>query len=370
MKILFVSHHSGSLINFRGDLIKDIIQKGHTVYTVAPDNTKDEELAKLGVIPYTIQLDKNSLNVLNSIKFVRSLKSYIKKNSFDIIFAYTIKPVIFSALAKRNTNKLILMIEGLGGLFTKPITFKKRVIGRFALLLYRYSFKRAEKIFLLNRDDFEFLTRKTKMEKSKAVIINGIGVNLEYFHNVSVPKDLRFLFIGRLIESKGILDFCNAAKLLKTEFPDVQFDVVGGYDSKDDGVKEKTLLPFISKNIINYHGEVSDVRVIIEKSSVFVLPSYYREGLPRSIMEAMSMGRAIITTNNVGCKETVVNGYNGFLVEPLDYIDLYKKMKKFVINQNLLEQFGQNSRKLCEEKFDVKMINQQILDNIEEVLNG
>lgn len=210
------------------------------------------------------------------------------------------------------------------------------------------------------RDDKSEFINNGLLGKEKAVIINGSGVNLEKFKPVKLPQENTFLFIGRLIKDKGIMEYLEACKIVKTKYYDVRCLLVGPYDSNPSALKPEELKPYIDGEIIEYFGEKKDVRPFIAQCSTYVLPSYH-EGTPKTVLEAMAMGRPIITTDAPGCRETVIDGLNGFLVPVKDSEKLARKMIWMIEHKEEVEKMGQESRKICEEKFDVNKVNEVIL---------
>ncbi|WML46678.1 glycosyltransferase family 4 protein [Neobacillus sp. PS3-34] len=371
MRILIVSHHSGSLINFRGDLLRKIISLGHEVIAIAPDSKVKPELDKMNIKLEIAEIDKQGLGILQNVRYLMRIISVIKKYKIDLVFGYTVKPIVFGSLASllTRTKNFYAMVEGLGGVFTEPFTNKKLLLQFIIKRLYALSFKVSKKVFLLNQDDLKDLTKMNLLEERKAVVIPGIGVDLEKYKRATLPKKPIFLIIARLVYSKGVIDYCEAAKIIKKTYPDVQFNILGGFDNKEDTIPKKIFQAYVDQKTVCYLGEASDVRPHIENSSVFVLPSYYREGLPRSIVESMAMGRPIITTDNVGCRDTVINGENGYLVPTHNPNLLAEKMELLIKDSELRENMGSKSWEICKQKYDGNMINNILVNEMELLKN-
>lgn len=363
-KILIVSHYTKSLINFRGDLIKSISTLGHDVITVGPEKGYEEELKKLGAAFIQIPLDRTGVNPAKDLKTLLSLIKIMSKLKPDIVLSYAIKPVIYGSLAARFTEvkAIYSMIPGLGYVFTGS-EGKENILKKLVKLLYKKALKNNKAVFFQNPDDMEFFkSEKILGNVTKAVLINGSGVNLDKFYYVHPPtKPVSFLLIARLIWDKGIGEYVDAARMLKARYPDVSFKLLGPFDSNPAAIKKSDVERWVCQGIIEYLGETDDVRPFIANSSVYVLPSFYREGTPRSILEAMAMGRPIITTNAPGCKETVKEGVNGFLVPTKDPVSLAAAMEKFIINPELIIPMGRKSREIAKEKYDVNKVNNVIL---------
>jgi len=232
-------------------------------------------------------------------------------------------------------------------------------------LLYKIALKYNNVVFFQNPDDLNLLLRlRLIKDKNKTLILNGSGINLEkYYFAPLKEKSISFLLIARLIWDKGIYEYIEAARIIKKKYPNVSFLLLGPNEKNPCAIKKEYIKKWANKGIINYLGEKDDVRPYIANSSVFVLPSY-REGIPRSILEAMAMGRPVITTNSPGCRETVEDGVNGFLVPIKDSKALADRMEKFILNPDLIKQMGNRSREIAEKRFDVYKVNRIILEHM------
>ena len=262
------------------------------------------------------------------------------------------------------------MLEGLGYVFTDlptGVSKKQKILRAIQVFLYKFSFPYLEKIIFLNPDDPKDLIEKQNIKTKKVEVLGAIGLNLdEYSYSKPSLEKIRFIFVGRLLAEKGIFEYIKAAKIVKKDFPNVEFVVLGGLDEQNPGgLKKEELEQLLKDNIVIYPGFVKNVDEWIKYSSVFVLPSYYREGVPRSTQEAMAVGRAVITTDVPGCRETVVDGLNGFLIPPFDSNALSDVMKKFIENPYLVEKMGEESYKIAKDKFDAKKVNDKLLKILE-----
>ena len=257
------------------------------------------------------------------------------------------------------------MLEGLGYAFTEqptPEKLTKKFIRWAQVFLFHLSIPLLKKIIFLNPDDPKDLLDNYHIRAQKVSVLGGIGVNLEEYEYSAPPSEkLTFIFIGRLLAEKGIYEYVNAAKLIKKTYPNTEFIVLGGLDKGNPGgLKQVELDKLIADNVIIYAGHVDNVSKWIANSSVYILPSY-REGVPRSTQEALAVGRAVITTDVAGCRETVVNGVNGFLVPPFNSKVLAEKICYFIENVEQIHIMGLESRKIAENKFDVRQVNQRLL---------
>jgi glycosyltransferase involved in cell wall biosynthesis len=366
-KILLIASYAKSLIRFRGRLIQELVGRGHQVIALAPEADYEKDLNELGARYLKLPLGRTGLNPLKDISSLLYLVDVYKELRPDIIFAYTIKPVIYGSLAARmaKVDRVFSMITGLGYAFTGN-TVKQRVLLSLIKLLYKISLKKNEAVFFQNRDDLHLFNSLGLLhKKEQAVVINGSGVDLEYYNYLKYEKSASsFLIIARLLKDKGIAEFVEAARILKPVYPDVTFNILGPPDCSHAAIPRRELELWTADGTVNYLGESDDVRPFIADSSVYVLPSY-REGTPRSVLEAMSMGRPIITTDAPGCRETVRPGENGFLVPVKNSNALAEAMEYFILHPEKVATMGWASRKLAEEKYDVHKVNRAILETLD-----
>ena len=362
-RILMIAGYARSLINFRGDLIKKMVTEGNEVIAMAPETDYEEFLRPLGAQYVSMPLCRTGTNPFKDLYALFFLVKIMKSLKPDIVFAYTIKPVIYGSLAARFAGiaKVYSMVTGLGYAFTRT-TIKQQMLEKFVSFLYKQAFKGNEKIYFQNPDDLAlFHNAGILPDTKKTVLINGSGVDLEKFAYVLPRKQpMSFLLIARLLRDKGICEFAEAAHLLKQRYPAVSFKIVGPYDSNPNSIGPKDIMKWESDEGIEYLGETDDVRPYLTDASVYVLPSY-REGTPRSVLEAMSMGRPVITTDAPGCRETVIDGKNGFLVPIMDSQALADAMERFIVNPDLISIMGAKSREIAVDKYDVHKVNESIM---------
>ncbi|TDB02878.1 glycosyltransferase family 4 protein [Halomonas marinisediminis] len=358
-----------SLINFRGPLVKALCDAGLEVHAVAPGFNSDLEtqaqLEVWGVITHDVPMQRTGTNPLRDLKALRFLYHLFREIKPDMVLGYTIKPVIYGTLAARlaKVPKRYALITGLGYAFTGEARGKRGLIQLMVRGLYRQSLKRANLVFFQNPDDealFKQLGLLSQQVRSK--VVNGSGIDTSRFTQVPLPKgNPSFLLIARLLGDKGIREYVEAAACVRERHPEISFKVVGDIDANPDSITLHELDAWIAAGHIDYLGKLDDVRPAIADASVYVLPSY-REGTPRTVLEAMAMGRPIITTDAPGCRETVVEGDNGYLV-PVKSVDaLVEAMLKFIDQPALIERMGQRSRAIAEEKYDVQKVNAVMLE--------
>lgn len=372
MKIVMIGTVASSFLGFRADLIKSLLEQKYTVYAFTSEYSKEELrlIESLGAIPITYELNRGGINAIADIKATYELSKKIKEIAPDLVFSYFSKPVIFGTLAAKlaKVPKVVGVLEGLGYTFTdQPNGLNKttKLIKSVQVLLYKLALPQLDKIIFLNPDDPKDLLVFYNIKAKKVEVLGGIGLDLEDygFQPIkSIESPIKFLFIGRMLKEKGIHDFIAAAKTVKQRYPEVEFTVLGAIDASNPGaLKQSELDQLISLNIINYPGQVDNVQDWIAQSHVFVLPSY-REGVPRSTQEAMAIGRAVITTDVPGCRETVVDGVNGFLVEKWNPEALAEKMIYFIEHPEQIKKMGYESYKIAQDKFDADKVNKRLIN--------
>jgi glycosyltransferase involved in cell wall biosynthesis len=263
------------------------------------------------------------------------------------------------------------MVEGLGFVFADtgaatPPSLRQKILRSVVNWLYARAFSLCRQVIFLNTDDREHFISSGALPSGKGIVLGGIGVDLEQLPQVPVTtQPVTFLLMARLLREKGICQYAEAARIVKAEHPQTRFVLLGGLDPNPGGLSEEEILSWVSEGILEWPGHINDVRPWLQQCSVFVLPSYYREGVPRSIQEAMAMGRPIITTDNVGCRETVEEGVNGFLVPVRDHHKLAEAMLRFVQTPDIIAPMGQASRLAAEKRYDVHKVNGRLLRSVE-----
>lgn len=362
---------ASSFYGFRADLIRTLLNKGHQVYAFTSEHTIEDlkKIENLGATPITYTLNRGGLNPLADMIATYQLSKKIKAINPDLVFSYFSKPVIFGTLAAKLAKVpwVVGMLEGLGYTFTEQpegLSNKTQLIKKIQVFLYKIALPQLDQLIFLNPDDPKDLLQQHAIKVKKVEVLGGIGLNLDnYKYSENFNSDISFIFVARLLAEKGIHDYIRAAKIVKENYPNTKFTVLGAIDKSALGsLKEEELKDLIQTNVIEYPGYVNNVADWIKKASVFVLPSYYREGVPRSTQEAMAIGRAIITTDVPGCRETVVNGVNGFLVPKWNPEALAEKMIYFIEHPEQIRIMGNESYKIAIEKFDAEKVNQRLMN--------
>lgn len=374
MKICLISQNVfPGILLFRKDFIQYMVSQGHDVYAFAIDYCPQtiKSVQDIGAVPIAYSLDKSGLNPLSDLKNTYVLSRKLKEISPDVVLSFFVKPSIFGTLAAKLAGVpcCCAMLEGLGYIHTQtPQGFspKKRVLQVIHGILSTFGYFFADKVIFLNRDDPITLSKFAWISNGKIEILGPIGLRLEEypFRPVDLTKPLRFIFVARLLAEKGIFEFLEAAKLVKRAYPDTQFVILGGLDPANPASLSKAQLKkVVADDLVIYPGHVSNVVDWISDAHVFVLPSY-REGFPRSTQEAMAIGRAVITTDVPGCRDSILDGVNGFIVPPFDFKILSQKMLHLVNNKHLIKSMGAESNKIATDRFDSRKANALLLNII------
>lgn len=364
-KFIFIAGQAESFLNFRGPLIAALQTSGAEVHVAAPElcigSPLNELLTAKGIVVHNIPMRRTGTNPIADAQTLLALWWLMWRISPDAVLGYTIKPVIYGSLAAwlAGVPKRFALITGLGYAFQG--NGDRNNIQQLVQGLYRLALSRTHKVFFQNPDDLAlFRQRGILSRESQVCVVNGSGVDLDHYAVAPLPSSISFLLVARLLGDKGVREYINAARVIRELHPEVVFGLVGAIDLNPNSVSQHELDSWIVEGAILYYGQLSDVRPAISDSSVFVLPSY-REGTPRSVLEAMSMGRAIITTDAPGCRETVLNGENGFLVPVRSVNGLVEAMEVLIAKPELVAKMGHCSRAIAEDKYDVHKVNAMML---------
>lgn len=358
-----IGNQAFSLLNFRSPLIRDIVSRGYIVYALAPDfdESTEEQVRQIGAVPISISLSRTGLNPARDLRDVVKLTRVLARLQPETVLSFSIKPVVYGTLAARfaGVRRRYALIAGLGYAFGESArsTKKAKILHSLARGLYKLSLSQVRCVFMQNPDDAIDFVRMGIISRDKIQQVNGTGVDLSAWPALTpVEKPVTFLLAARLLAQKGIVEYAQAARIVKSKFPETRFILLGALDSNPDGIARPLVERWVEEGTLEWAGHV-DVRPWLEQASVYVLPSYYREGIPRSIQEALASGRPVITTDAPGCRETVVDGLNGILVPPRDVDALVRAMLTFHEQPELVQLMGRESRLIAEEKFDVRNIN-------------
>lgn len=366
MRIAVVSQHAGSLSTFRGPLLSELVRRGHKVLTFAPNFDEESRAAmiRFGTQPIDWPLSRTGMNPLQDLSSVISLWRLFRLHRPDVTLGCMIKPVIYGALAAwlARVPRRYAMIEGLGFAFTagRDADTRKRIVRFIATQLYRVALALVQRVIFLNPDDRAEFVDGGLVHPDRAVVLGGIGLDLDQWPYATPSEEpVTFLMVARILRDKGVEDYVAAARIVAKDFPDARFILLGPADDNPTGIPVSAVHAWVDHGWIEWPGH-GDVRPWFARASVFVLPSY-REGVPRTTQEAMALGLPVITTDVPGCRETVVEGVNGFLVPPRDPEALARAMRHFIDHPADIVSMGLEGRRLAEERFDVRVQNQKLL---------
>lgn len=384
-RVLVVGGFARSLTLFRGSLLRDLVCSGARVTACAAEDDLDvrRELAAIQVEYQAVRLHRASVGFINDLVYFRDLVALILRVKPDTILCYTHKPVVFGSLAATmcRVPKCYAMITGLGYAFSGDPSLRQRVVRAMMRVLYRIALRRNAGVIFHNPDDrAELLQRGFIPRRVPTVLVRGSGVDLQRFRPSPPTQDPpAFLLVARLLRDKGIVEYADAARSVRIRHPKARFHLVGPPDPNPSALPAQLVEEWSRSELLLYHGETADVRPFLDTCSAYVLPSY-REGTPRTVLEAMSVGRAIITTDVPGCRETVqlttkgqreraegaavMEGENGFLVRPRDAGAVAAAMHAFLDNPTLAGSMGRRSREIAEQKYDVNIVNAAMLEAI------
>ena len=357
MTIGFLSHLDLNLTLFRLPVMDALIAQGHTVYAICPTGSASQTFAAHGVIHIPYAITRSSLNPLKEVQAIQAIYLALLPLKLDILHTFTAKPNIYGTIAGTLAKipRIINLVEGLGSFYLEN-DLKSRIVRTLIEKLYKQTFKLAHKVMFVNTDDPATLIQKGIINPAKVVTINGVGIDTDLWQPATTtPTTVRVTMIARAVKHKGVHEYIAAAQTLKARYPDVIFEFVGAPDPGN--IFSVTEAFMQSHDAITYRGHQDDIRAILQESAIFVLPSY-REGLPRTTLEAMSMGLPIVTTNAVGCRDTVIDGENGFIVPVGDPHALAWAIDKLLADPDLRTLMGQKGRARAVEKYDIQAIVQ------------
>lgn len=364
-----ISSQAFSLCNFRGPLIREWVSQGIEVFALAPDFDERSRAAveALGARPVDFRLARTSISPVRDLADLFALTRLLRGLNLDASFAYFIKPAIYGTLAARlaGIRRRFVMIEGAGYVFAdgpEAGGWRRRLLRAAVTAMYRVALSGAEKVLFLNRDDVDLFVSQGMVRVAQTLELGGIGVDLEHFAPAPLADGpTACVLAARLLAHKGVAEYVEAARRIRALHPEVRFVLLGSPDLNPASIPEAQLRRWHAEGVVEWQSQVEDVRPWLAGASVFVLPSWYREGVPRSIQEAMAVGRAIVTTDAPGCRDTVAQGENGFLVRPRDVDDLVAVLMRFVDDPVLARRMGSASRARAERLYDAHQVNRRIL---------
>ncbi|NDY41878.1 glycosyltransferase family 4 protein [Dissulfurirhabdus thermomarina] len=367
MKVVVAASYDRSLVTFRGPLIRAMIQGGHQVVAAAPVFSASSRrfLQDLGVTCVEVRMARTGVNPVPDLFTMAAYYRLLRKERPQLLLAYTVKPIVYGGMAARlaGIRGFFPMVTGLGYAFTGDAA-GRRLVSTVVRHLYRAALKGSRAVFFQNPDDLEEFRRRGILGASaRAVVINGSGVDLDDFAAVPLPREPVFFMAARLLKDKGVREYAEAARIVRRAHPEARFRLAGWLDRNPSAIKRDELAAWVEEGVLEYLGALEDVRPALAKARVYVLPSY-REGTPRSVLEAMSMGRPVVTTDVPGCRETVIDGVSGFRVPARDPGALAAACLRFVEQPELADCMGREGRRLAEERYDVHKVNAVILETM------
>jgi len=365
MTFLLIANFPDLLLQFRGPLLDTLLAHGLQVHVAAPDLPASSRLRQQfesrGLHVHEIPLHRTGTNPVADLATLLHLARLMRRIRPEWVLGYTIKPVIYGSLAAWLTRvpKRFALVTGLGYAFQGE--GERGVMRSLVQHLYAIALRRTHKVFFQNPDD-ETLFRTCGLlpPDVPSCVVNGSGVDVTSYSVATLPSGPRFLLIARLLGDKGVREYAEAAKRIRARHPDALFSLVGWIDENPNAIGQHELDTWVAEGILQFYGRLADVRSVIADCNVYVLPSY-REGTSRTVLEAMAMGRAIITTDAPGCREPVVDGDNGFLVLVKSVDALESAMQCFIDEPELIARMGHRSREIAEEKYDVHKVNAVML---------
>lgn len=363
MKFLLLSPKNRTVYNFRADLIRELIELGYEVVVTGPDMTDVDRIRALGVRFIETSVEKTGVSIYRDLRYMLGLWRMMRREKPDVTLGYTVKPVTYGAIAAKlaGVKNINSLVTGGGYTFTSK-ELKARLLGIIVRTLYRIGLGVSDHVIFQNPDDLDEFVAKRLVKRKKCSIVHGSGVNMEHFQPAPYPEQVTFFMLSRLLKSKGVVEYLKAAEIIKREHPEARFLLLGKYEqSMQDAIPQELVERYIDSGVVERFEETEDVRPFYEMCSVYVLPSY-REGTPRTSLEAMAMARPIITTDTNGCRGTVKDGLNGYMVPVADVDELAAAMRRFIVWPELIERMGQESLAMCRRRFEVGKVNQRMLE--------
>ncbi|WP_306601916.1 glycosyltransferase family 4 protein [Geothrix sp. 21YS21S-2] len=367
MRVAVLGSQAKDLVNFRGHLLSELAKAGHEAFGIAPEGTAETAAAldRLGATFIPITLDRTSLNPFGAVLDFFRLFLRLRALRLDLLLSYELKTVVFGTLAASLAGipRRFAMITGRGTtLQGQPVGFREKLVRRVVKRLYRTALPRTQGVFFQNQDDCDFFGSEGMLPaRVPRKLINGSGVDLDHYAPAPFPDGpVSFLFVGRLLRNKGLHEFVEASRILKARDVSFRSAILGPLDQNTNGVKAGEVAAWVQGGFVTYLGEAKDVRPVLRSSHIMVLPSY-GEGTPRSVLEAMAMGRGVVTTDSPGCRETVREDRNGFLVPVGDAVALADAMERLSRDPERIARFGAESRSMAETRYDVRLVTAEIM---------
>lgn len=361
--LLLITNESSTVINFRKEFINYFLKKNNKIIVISGDNEREEEIKKLGVTFICSPFSNRSKNPFSFLKLKKKFVNLIKTFKPDIVFTFQIKPNIIGNLAskKAKIGNVYSMVEGLGDPF-QPKTFIDKIVLKIIIFLYKIAFKKTNLIFFLNEDDRTTFLKNKIVKKEQAAIINGIGIDThKYLPIKELTSENNVLMLSRLLVNKGIKEYCSIAHEVRKKRPDIKFYLYG----KESQLKAEDLKPYIENKDIYYGGNIINVEKAYKNARIYLSTSY-REGFPRTLLEAMAYGIPIIASDVPGNNAAIINNNNGYLIEKNNIQEFAKIIIDKIDDVNELNRIRINGRNMCEQLYDSNIINKKIENLLDE----
>lgn len=366
-KVGILCNGQSSLVTDRVELIEALHRHNVQPYIAGVyDGMLNEYYCKENAVFLPIIAFRNNTNPINEIKSIFSVRRQIKNENIDAVIVYGVKnhPAMAIGAHLGGAKKIICVVNGSGNLFRLE-GIKGKVVRFMSFPMLRIAYRNSSAVCFQNSDDLKLFQNKRIIQKNKNVFLtNGSGVNIYKFPERELPNENRFLFLSRITATKGINEYIEAARVVKETYKNAIFDIVGPLDSTVEDTGNSNLTKAINDGIVEYHGATDDVPKWMSRCRYFIYPSYYPEGVPRCVLQAMSTGRPIITCNTPGCRVTVKDGENGILIEPQNVKQLAEAMIFLIENKEITENMSRASRKMAEDNFNVRKINEEIISSL------
>ena len=364
-RIILAANTAWYLYNFRLPLLSELLDRGCDVFALAPIDSYVEKLQHHNIRHLNISIARSGLNPFADINLLSQYIAIYRYLRPDVVQHFTVKPVIYGTLAARlcHIKFIFNMVPGMGYVFTGA-GFKKSWIQRIVRILYKKTIHYSHHVFFQNKEDSDYFHKHDLVDTSKTSITPGTGVDTNKFRSSGTKekKGITFVLSARMIWDKGIGEYVEAARIIRQKYKHIHFWLLGPVDLQNPrGIKPDQLEQWNKDEIVQYMGMTDDIKSYLNKADVIVLPSYYREGIPLSLLEGAAMGMPIITTDSPGCREVVENGKNGYVVPIKDSDKLAAAMEQFILNPKLIDQMGKESRKMAISRFDSRKIVKEIL---------
>lgn len=357
MHVLLTGNTTFKLANFRESLIRRLLADGHRVTVVAPPDEYVMKIQALGCDFVPLQMDRNGASPISEARLLLSIFMVIRRTKPDVVFSYTIKNNIYSGIACRGLGiPFVPNVTGLG-----PVFNARGLLNRTVRALYGVAFGKARAVFFQNSSDIMLFTGSRLVSKDRARLLPGSGVDLNRFAASPLPESgegIRFLLVARLLWDKGVGVYADASRKVRETFPQVRFQLLGPLDpDSESGISGAQVDEWSREGMVDYLGTTHDVLPFLQAAHCVVLPSYYREGTPRSLLEAGAVGRPIITTDMPGCRDVIINGETGFLVAPRDADQLAEACESFLkLSPKAQAEMGVASRRHIAQSYDEEIV--------------